>query len=197
MVEPLGNIGFHIDFYVFLLYCLMCYAVKKINISCMRNIFFLFILCFPVAYSHAQILSTSNQPSQVWPGGGIATGKHVYGVFAGRTPCQEFIKELNMDPNPECAKRKMNIILYQDSITGKPTTYETKGMGKWSGKGNWTILQGTPTNPRAMVFQIKLDANTSLFLLKGDDNVLFILDRNKNFLVGNEKFSYTLNRARN
>ena len=163
----------------------------------MKNIICLFITNLSVFCTCAQILSTSNQPSQVYPGGGIATGSHVYGVFAGRTPCQEFIADLNLDANPECAKRKMNIKLYQDSATGKPTTYETKGMGKWSGKGNWFILQGTPTDPRATVFQVKLDENTSLFLLKGDDNVLFILDRNKNFLVGNAKFSYTLNRARN
>ena len=163
----------------------------------MRQLSLHFILSFSVLYSNAQIISTSNQPSQVWPGGGIVTGKHIYGVFAGRTPCQEFIKELNMEASPECTKRKMYIILYQDSITRKPTTYETKGFGKWSGKGNWTNIQGTPTNPNGTIFQIKLDASTSLFLLKGDDNVLFILDRNKNFLIGNEKFSYTLNRARN
>ncbi len=163
----------------------------------MKNIISFFILCISVLYSDAQILSTSNQPSQVWPGGGIATGKHVYGVFAGRTPCQEFLKELNMDASPECRKRKMYITLYQDSITGEPTTYETKGFGKWTGKGNWYILQGTSIDSHATVFQIKLDTATSLFLLKGDDNVLFILDRNKNFLVGDEKFSYTLNRARN
>ena len=163
----------------------------------MKNIISLFITSFFVLYTGAQIISTSNQPSQVYPGGGIATGPHVYGVFAGRTACQEFMKELNLDTNPECIKRKMNIILYQDPVSAKPTTYETKGMGKWSGKGNWFILQGTPTDPRATVFQLELDAKTSLFLLKGDDNVLFILDRNKNFLIGNAKFSYTLNRARN
>ena len=163
----------------------------------MKNILSLFIFSFSMSGACGQVLSTSNQPSQVWPGGGIATGKHVYGVFAGRTPCQEFLKELNLPASPECLKRKMNIILYQDSITGKPTTYETKGMGKWSGKGNWYILTGTPSDPNATVFQIKLDATTSLFLLKGDDNVLFILDKSKNFLVGNAKFSYTLNRVRN
>ena len=163
----------------------------------MKIIIALFIISFLTLYTSAQIISTSNQPSQVWPGGGIATGKHVYGVFAGRTACQEFMKELNLDANPDCIKRKMKIILYQDSATGKPTTYETKGMGKWSGKGNWFILQGTLTDPRATVFQIELDAKTSLFLLKGDDNVLFILDKNKNFLIGNAKFSYTLNRAGN
>ena len=163
----------------------------------MKDIISLFILSFSGLCTTAQIISTSNQPSQVYPGGGIATGKNVYGVFAGRTACQEFMKELNMGENTECIKRKMSIILYQDSATGKPTTYETKGMGKWSGKGNWYILQGTATDPRATVFQLKLDATTSLFLLKGDENVLFILDRNKNFLTGNAKFSYTLNRARN
>ena len=163
----------------------------------MKNIMFLFITSFSVLYTNAQMISTSNQPSQVYPGGGIATGPHVYGVFAGRTACQEFITELKMEANAACAKRKMNIILYQDPATGTPTTYQTKGMGKWSGKGNWFILQGTPNDPRATVFQVQLDAKTSLFLLKGDDNVLFILDRNKNFLVGNAKYSYTLNRARN
>ena len=163
----------------------------------MKNIIALFIASFVALHSGAQIISTSNQPSQVYPGGGIATGPHVYGVFAGRTACQEFMKELNLDASPECIKRKMYINFYQDPATGKPTTYETKGMGKWSGKGKWFILQGTPTDPRAIVFQVELDAKTSLFLLKGDDNVLFILDRNKNFLVGNGKFSYTLNRAKN
>jgi len=140
----------------------------------MKNIISLFITSFSVLNTGAQIISTSNQPSQVYPGGGIANGPHVYGVFAGRTACQELIAELNLDASPECIKRKMNIILYQDSATGKPTTYETKGMGKWSGKGNWFILQGTPTDPHAIVFQVELDAKTSLFLLKGDDNVLFI-----------------------
>ena len=124
----------------------------------MKNIISLFILTFLNLLSSAQITSTSNKPSQVWPGGDLVTGKHVYGVFAGRTPCQEFLKELNMEESPQCLKRKMNIIFYQDSITGKPTTYETKGFGKWSGKGNWYILRGTPTDPAATVFQFRPSA---------------------------------------
>ena len=163
----------------------------------MKRIIAFFITSFLVLFAGAQIISTSNQPSQVYPGGGIATGSHVYGVFAGRTACQDIMKELNLEVSAACIKRKMKVILYQDPGTGKPTTYETKGMDRWSGKGNWFILQGTPTDPGATVFQIVLDAKTSLFLLKGDDNVLFILDKNKNFLIGNGKFSYTLNRARN
>lgn len=157
------------------------------------------IICFMALLVTAtgQVLSTSNRPSQVYPGGGLPEGPSVYGVFAGRTPCQEFIKELNLEHNAACTKRKMGLTLYQDPVTQKPTTYETRGMGKWSGKGRWHIIKGTPADPAAIVLKLDLDSNTSLFLLKGDDNVLFILDRNKNFLVGNAQFSYTMNRARN
>jgi hypothetical protein len=155
------------------------------------------MISFCILCTNAQILSTSNQPSRVWPGERVVAGKHVYGQFVGRTACQELLKALNMDASPECLKKKLNIILYQDSVTGKPTTYETKGFGKLSGKGNWTIQRGTPTDATATVFQIQLDTSTSLFLLKGDENVLFILDKKKNFLIGNAKFSYTLNRAGN
>ena len=163
----------------------------------MKTIVFYLLTEFFILPAAAQILSTSNQPSQVYSrsGSGIVTGPSVYGVFVGRTPCQEFLKELNLGSREACAKRKMSITLYQDSITHKPTLYETRGMGKWSGKGKWEIVQGTPTDPKATVFQLNLGPDTFLFLAKGDDNVLFILDRNRNFLPGNADHSYTMNRA--
>ena len=146
----------------------------------------------------AQILSTaSNKPSQVYPGGRIASGAKVYGVFVGRIACQEIMTELNEGVRMECAKRKVSLILYQDSVTHAPTTYTLRGMGKWTGTGKWQIVRGTATDPEAIVFKLELAPTTSLFLFNGDDNVLLILDRNKNFLVGNEKYSYALNRARN
>jgi hypothetical protein len=145
----------------------------------------------------AQILSTmSNRPAQTTARNGIPTGASVYGVFVGRTPCQELLQDFG-EPRPECAKRKMGFTLYQDSVTHAPTFYKIHGMAKWSGKGKWQITRGTPTDPQATVFQLELDPATSLFLLKGDDNVLFILDRNRNFLTGNAKYSYTMNRAGN
>ena len=102
-----------------------------------------------------------------------------------------------MGESAECAKRKMGLTLYQDSVTNEPTIYQTWGMGKWSGQGKWHIMHGTPTNRQATVFQLDLGPDTFLFLLKGDDNVLFILDRNKDFLIGNASYSYTLNRGSN
>lgn len=165
----------------------------------MKNIIYcLIVFCSILDIgAKSQVLSTSTQTSQTTSRSAIAAGPSVYGVFVGRTPCQEFIKELNMGIRIECTKRKMGITLYHDSVTHEPTIYETRGMGKWTGKGKWHILHGTPDDPQATVFKLDLDANTFLFLLKGDDNVLFILDRHKNFLVGNASFSYTLNKARN
>jgi len=39
------------------------------------------------------------------------------------------------------------------------------------------------------------DTAAYFYLLKGDDNVLFVLDENKELRVGNIDFSYTLNRV--
>lgn len=160
----------------------------------MKNIFSALLICFCIF-----IISASKQTNQSakTSTSSQATSSAVYGVFAGRTPCQEFLKEYNLGENSACAKRKMGVTLYHDSVTHKPTVYETWGMGKWTGKGKWHIIQGMPNDPQAIVFKLDLDANTFLYLLKGDENVLFILDQNKNFLIGNANHSYTFNRERN
>ena len=162
----------------------------------MKNIIVSFILCFCIFITgvHTQTNQSSKPPAQA----PIVSGSSsIYGVFAGRTPCQEFLKEFNMGENAACTKRKMGVTLYQDPVTHKPTNYETWGMGKRTGIGKWHIIQGTAADPSAIVFQLDLDPTTFLYLLKGDENVLFILDKNKNFLVGNTDHSYTLNRQGN
>ena len=163
----------------------------------MKKIICFLIVIFSIATGMGQLLSTSNKPSQTSSRSALAAGPSVYGVFVGRTPCREFMREMNLEVREECAKRKMGIILYHDPVSHQPTAYETWGMDKRTGKGKWHIVRGTSVDPEATVFQLELNSNTSLFLLKGDDNVLFILDRNKNFLIGNAAFSYTFNRARN
>ena len=163
----------------------------------MKNNTSTFIICFCILIPsvHTQTNRSSNSAAKASI---VSRGSSsVYGVFAGRTPCQEFLKEFNLGENAACTKRKMGVTLYQDSVTHKPTIYETWGMGKWTGQGKWHIMQGIPTDPKAIVFQLNLDPNTFLYLLKGDENVLFILDKNKNFLIGNADHSYTLNREGN
>lgn len=164
----------------------------------MKNITSSFITCFCILITdgYTQTNQSPDKYIKTIVSSPIASSS-VYGIFSGRTPCQEFLREFNMGENPACTKRKMGLTLYQDSVTHKPTIYETRGMGKWSGKGKWHIIQGIPADPQAIVFQLDLDPNTFLYLLKGDENVLFVLDKNKNFLPGNAHHSYTLNREGN
>lgn len=165
----------------------------------MKKLPSLFVIAFIVLPQvlHAQVMMVSaNRPGPTSSRTRLPDGDSVYGVFVGRTPCQELMKEMNAE-RKGCIKRKIGLTLYQDPVTRKPTSYELRGMGKWTGKGTWRSVQGAPHDPRATVFEIRLDSNTFLYLLKGDDNVLFVLDRNRNFLTGNANFSYTLNRARN
>lgn len=161
----------------------------------MKIIITAFFICFCFITSiYTQTNPSSNESAKSSVG---YQGSSVYGVFAGRTACQEFLKEFNLGENAACTKRKMGVTLYQDSVTHKPTIYETWGMGKRTGEGKWHIIQGIAIDPKAIVFQLDLDANTFMYLLKGDENVLFILDKNKNFLIGNADHSYTLNREGN
>ena len=163
----------------------------------MKNITTSFIICFCILITGVHTQTTQSSGSSAKPSIVSRGSSSVYGVFAGRTPCQEFMKEFKLDENPACVKRKMGVTLYQDSITLQPTIYETWGMARRTGRGKWHIIQGIPTDPLAIVYKLDLDPNTFLYLLKADENVLFILDKNKNFLIGNADHSYTLNRERN
>lgn len=163
----------------------------------MKNISFIVCFCVFITGTNTRPNQSVDAPAKKAAIPRTAGYSSVYGVFAGRTPCQEFLREFNLKERSACVKRKMGLTLYQDSVTHEPTFYETRGMDKWSGKGKWHILQGIPTDPQAIVFQLDLDPNTIMYLLKGDENVLFILDKNKNFLVGNTDHSYTLNRQGN
>jgi len=119
--------------------------------------------------------------------------------FAGKTPCKELAGTLKVSPSIDCFKIKWDLILFQDPEKNYPTTYELRRTGHRESviKGKWIVSKGTKTNPEGIVYQLDPDKpDESIFLLKGDDNVLFFLDKNRNLLVGNSEFSYTLNRLR-
>jgi hypothetical protein len=120
-------------------------------------------------------------------------GPHIFGIFRGRTPCQDLAGILNADAVEACNKVKCRLFLYQDPTTKQPTTYEWFGKTKWTGK--WSIAKGAKSNPSATVYRLETpDPKAQLAFLKLDDNVLYILDRNEAPLIGNIHFSYTLNR---
>src|SRR5215203_682287 len=118
-------------------------------------------------------------------------------VFEGRTPCQELSVLLGLNKSEACNKMKWYIIFYTHSITGKPSHYLKGGIGyrkETMERGNWQIVTGKDGR---ILYQLSPDKGAySLSLLKGDDNILFFIDGNGNLLVGNEDFSYTLNRRK-
>ncbi len=124
---------------------------------------------------------------------------NIIGVFDGRTPCQDLAKQLNENVTTECIKIKWRLILYKDSITDNSGTYNLQGFVYKKDNpriGKWHIIKGTKVNPEALVYQLDQTGRKPLFFQKGDDNILFFLDQQKNLMVGNRDFSYTLNRKK-
>ena len=83
-------------------------------------------------------------------------------------------------------------------MTRAPTTYALGGFA-WRNPpkiGKWTFTKGTKEDPNATV--IKLDPESSpgfLSFMKADENILLFLDQVGELMVGNEDFSFTLNRV--
>jgi hypothetical protein len=131
------------------------------------------------------------------------SGPNVHGYYEGRSPCQEISQLLGVPKRDECIKIKWQLILYRDPVTHAPTTFAVGGIVvggvAWRNPpktGKWSIVKGTKEDPDAEVYQLDTDDQTGfLSFLKADDNILFFLGKNRELLVGNESFSYTLNRA--
>jgi hypothetical protein len=118
-------------------------------------------------------------------------------IFAGRTPCQDIASQVNIKVDEACFKLKWKLTLFQDSITRLPSSYELSRTYHRSTllKGNWKIFSATINNRKETLYQLDPDKpEMSVILMKGDDNVLFFLDKNLNLLPGGNEFGYTLNR---
>jgi hypothetical protein len=115
-------------------------------------------------------------------------------VFEGRTPCG--IPGV-VAPGTECYKLKWHVALYANAQENKPGSYKLLGTAwrKDGGRtGNWRIV--TRKNGQ-VVYQLNNDkGNAFIYLLKTDENILLFTDAHGNPLIGNEDFSYTLNRLR-
>lgn len=118
-------------------------------------------------------------------------------TFDGRTPCTDFARDHNIIVPANCFKLKWRIILNRDPKTLLPTTYLIKRTDTRTtdSKGTWAIIKGISSSPNARIYQLDPDKpEKSLFLLAGDENVLFLLTKEKNLYVGNGDFSYTFNK---
>lgn len=127
----------------------------------------------------------------------VTPDSSILGRFVGRSPCHDVARELNKAVNADCMKVKWDLTLYQDPGTLTATTYELRGTfyRQRVREGKWTIVRGTKANPNAVVYQLDPDKpQGSLCFLKADNNILFFLDRERNLMLGNGDFSYTLNK---
>lgn len=125
------------------------------------------------------------------------TGTDIYGIFEGRTPCNPISRQLGATTNPDCDHLKWQVIFYRDTLTFAPTVFvlTTELFDRRPLKGKWEIAD--KKNSAGALLALHYSANRKpLYLLKGDDNVLFILNDNRQMLVGNRDFSYTLNRVK-
>jgi hypothetical protein len=137
------------------------------------------------------VLSQPDMSYQISP---LAMGPTVFAVFEGRTPCHGIARELKKSMHEGCNKVKWRVTLYQNAETLAPTTYKVEGSlhRREAREGDWNVIQ---TDSNATIYRLAATkTEPALFLLKGDDNVVFFLDQNQNPLVGNCDFSYTLNR---
>ena len=118
-------------------------------------------------------------------------------AYEGRTPCQELSSILRLNKGSECHKLKWYIIFFVDSISGKPSHYLKGGTAyrqETMVKGKWEIIKGADGR---VVYKLDPEKkNAATHLLKADDNILLFTDAQGNLLVGNEHFSFTLNRTK-
>jgi hypothetical protein len=119
------------------------------------------------------------------------------GTFDGRTPCHELAGQLNEPIREECTKIKWRFKFYKDPANSNTGTFELTGFVFKRDNptiGKWHTIKGTTANPDAIVYYLDVPGKSPLLLQKADENIFFFLDANKNLLVGNRDFSYTLNR---
>lgn len=143
--------------------------------------------------------SAETGPSESRTVAPAATGPSVFGIFEGRSPYQGIARELTIAVSPGCAKVKWRVTLYQDPETREPTRYKVESSLHRSAarEGRWTIVRGTGSDPAAIVYRLApAGSEAPLLLMKGDDHVLFFMDRNLQPLPAHADFSYTLNRRK-
>ena len=163
--------------------------------------FIILSVCLGLLLTHrvkGQTAAADNKVSESITFSEPLKGRDIYGIFEGRTPCMEFSRQLKSGLPSDCDHLKWQVIFFRDTVTLKPTTYllTTEMFGRRPLKGTWKIGKGTRTDPAAIVYVLDYGVpGESLYLLKGDENVLFILDENRDFRTGDPDFSYTLNRV--
>jgi hypothetical protein len=117
-------------------------------------------------------------------------------TFVGRTPCQDFAGEFNVNVAQECFKLKWKLILRKNRLTGAPETFWMRNVvyGKVADvEGKWRIIKGNKADPGLTFIQLNPDHQYPITFLVEDQAVLFLLHKNGTLFEGNADFGYALN----
>lgn len=111
----------------------------------------------------------------------------IAGVFEGRTPCEALERDLDRPRNPECTKVKWRLTFRDHGYVLEGFGYARNGTpprtGRWGASGD--TIQLDPDAPqRFLTFRVV------------EGRLLLFLDKQGRPLVGDEYYSYTLNKIR-
>jgi len=131
-------------------------------------------------------------------------------TFEATTPCSDAVKEmLGMAPDFKCEMMRWKLILSSDSKKN-PSTFDlvyTYGLGKQGTrgfsegaktvelKGKWTIEKSNSKKTAAIITLIADNSAARLSFLQPGQNLLHLLDNNKQLVNGTAAWSYTFNRT--
>ena len=118
------------------------------------------------------------------------------GVFEGRTPCTAEVKAFTADLVPGCGRLKWRLTLRQ-TAGGQPAGYVSGVVGRSDAmEGEWRIRRDLAGFPAAVVYEIRpFGSRQWLALLLMGGQHLFLLGPDRQLLVGDENWSYTLSRT--
>jgi hypothetical protein len=140
------------------------------------------------------------------------TGLDTPGVFEGNTPCGNGAGVVPITPpNAHCEQMVWKLTLNYDGARSTSTTYRLEGaygMAKQGTRelvdggtpfvveGKWMIGQNADTKSEAVIYQLNPDVpEATISFLRINDNLLLLMDRAGELMVGNGGWGYTLQRT--
>jgi hypothetical protein len=136
--------------------------------------------------------------------------KSLIKTFEATTPCDDAVKQmLGIPANFECEMMKWKLILSNDAKQN-PSTFDlayTYGLAKQGTrgftdgartielKGKWRIEKGNSKNSDVIITLITDNSPVTLSFFQPGQNLLHLLDENKQLVNGTAAWSYTLNRT--
>ncbi|WP_336515041.1 copper resistance protein NlpE N-terminal domain-containing protein [Pollutibacter soli] len=117
--------------------------------------------------------------------------------YQGRFPCHQALMQLH-NKKSDCNRIKAALRIFDNHKFELDMVYVGDDDNKYKASGKWSVTKGTKTDAVADVYVLEFENQEGkLYWMKGDNNVLFLLDENKNLVVGDATFGYTFNRVKN